>query len=125
MVPADLGSGGSTGEGHLHLGHEIWPVPCAVFPEHSTLPALQQNSADVMNDSQILCRVSYRTKLSLLLEGVLWEPGSLGHCTSIASAKGFTPLSFVALHLCQVVSGFSILADKLVHPADLRWGSWK
>lgn len=41
--------------------------------------------------------VSHRTKLSLLLEGVLWEPGSLGRCTSIASAKKVILLPPLAL----------------------------
>lgn len=43
----------------------------------------------------ILFCVSYRIKSSLLLEGVLWEPDSLGCFTSIALAKikGFTPFS--------------------------------
>lgn len=52
-----------------------------------------RNETQVVNES---CFVSpYRIKSSLLLEGVLWEPDSLGCFTSIALAKikGFTPFS--------------------------------
>ena len=61
--------------------------------ERNMMPGLQQE-CDTGCEWSLFC-VFYRIKLSLLLEGVLWEPESLGCFISIASAKikGFTPFS--------------------------------
>lgn len=65
----------------------------------------------------LLCLL-YRIRLSLLLGGVLWDPGSLGPCTSTAWAliKDFTVFSNPACPpSCQVSSRVSILVDEAGH----------
>ena len=93
------------------------------------MPGLQQE-CNTGCEWSLFC-VSYRIKLSLLLEGVLWEPDSLGCFISIASAKikGFTPFSSpVPLPRAESSSGWAFWGTKwriqgsLGRPYD-RWGS--